>query len=190
MTPSPLKLFSDSLTPCSKVALVGGSAAEIRAMLVAGHLPYRFDYSEGGSRYELPPRVPRGFDGLYCAHTLEHVRNVGVMLDAMYVDLKDNGLLCIVVPPAKHNIVGGHLTLWNAGLLLYNLIRAHFDCSKAAIRTEGYDVAVMVRKAHADYQDSDLIEDNGDLEQLARFFPVPMPQNQDGQISLHDWVAR
>jgi hypothetical protein len=185
-----MDLFLQSLTPSDSILVVGASQAEQNQLAHAGHEPTCFDYSRDGMRWEYLPRLENHYHALYCAHTLEHVRNVGVMLDAMYAELRPGGLLCIVVPPAKHNIVGGHLTLWNAGLLLYNLIRAHFDCAKAAVRTYDYNVAVLVRKVHADYPEDVLHEDNGDLEILAPYFPVPMPQDQDGQIAEHAWTPR
>ncbi len=73
------------------------------------------------------------YDAIWCAHCLEHQRNVGSFLEKIFSELKDGGVLCVTVPPLKTNIVGGHLTLWNGGLLLYNLILAGFDCAKASI---------------------------------------------------------
>ena len=188
--PDAMQLFCLSLQPHSLVCIVGGTEAEGKAIRDSGHTPVAIDYSRSGMRYEYLPRLAEQYDGIYCAHTLEHVRNVGIMLDAMHEELKDEGLLCIVVPPAKPEIVGGHLSIWNAGLLLYNLIRAHFDCKKAAVRSYDYNVAVLVRKVHADYQDNDLKEDNGDIEILARYFPFPAYQDMDGRIKEHDWSVR
>lgn len=185
-----MQLFLKSLTPGDAILVVGASHAEEQALVAAGHNPTCFDYGRDGLHWEYLPRFENHYHAIYCAHTLEHVRNVGIMLDAMYMELREGGLLCIVVPPAKHNIVGGHLTIWNAGLLLYNLIRARFNCSQAAVRTYDYNVAVLTRKITALYLDKRLKEDNGDLEYLAQFFPVPMPQDQDGRIEQHAWSPR
>ena len=42
--------------------------------------------------------------------------------------MKDDGVLAITVPPGESLVIGGHLTNWNAGILLYNLVLAGFDC--------------------------------------------------------------
>jgi len=184
---SAMSLFLASVPIRSKVCVVGGTPLELeylKAYEVTNH-----DYNTNGRRYESAPQRPEAYDGLYCSHTLEHMRNVGFTLDKMYSELKPNGLLCIIVPPLKHNIVGGHLSLWNAGLLLYNLIRARFDCRRAAVKTYGYNVAVLVRKARADYKDTDLKEDNGDIELLAPYFPLPVSQDFDVRIGECNWRA-
>ncbi len=85
-------------------------------------------------------------DCIWASHVLEHQRDPGLFLEKCYRDLKDDGILAITVPPRKDAIVGGHVTLWNAGLLLYNLVLAGFDCSKASVKTYGYNVSVVVRK--------------------------------------------
>lgn len=190
MTATAMQLFLKSLSPGDAVLIVGASEAERNQLLEAGHNPTCFDYYTDGMRWEYLPRTPDQYHAIYCAHTLEHVRNVGIMLDSMHIELREGGLLCIVVPPAKPNIVGGHLTIWNAGLLLYNLIRAHFDCAQAAVRSYDYNVAVLVRKVTARYRERELLEDNGDLATLAPFFPVSMPQDTDGQIDEHAWGPR
>lgn len=183
-----MDLFKLSLPAGSRVCLVGGRAgelAELHNYQVTNH-----DYHTNKTKYEAAPQRPEMYDGLYCAHTLEHMRNVGVVLDKMFNELKTGGLLCLVVPPAKPEIVGGHLSIWNAGLLLYNLIRAHFDCSKAAVKTYGYNVAVLVRKQNAPYQDITMLEDDGDIELLSRYFPIPARQNFDGRIEQWNWKIR
>ena len=76
-----------------------------------------------------------GFDLVWCSHVLEHQPNPNLFLKKCFDILNDDGWLCVTVPPRKDEIVGGHLTLWNAGLLLYNLIMAGFDCSEDTFRT-------------------------------------------------------
>jgi SAM-dependent methyltransferase len=86
------------------------------------------------------------FDGIHAAHVLEHQLNPNLFLKKIYLDLKDNGWLCITVPPFKHQIVGGHVSLWNAGLVLYHLVHAGFNCSDAKINTYGYNISVIIQK--------------------------------------------
>jgi SAM-dependent methyltransferase len=125
-------------------------------------------------------------DCIWASHVLEHQLNVNDFLRRCFELLKEDGILAITVPPAKHNIVGGHLTIWNAGLLLYNLILAGFDCKKASIKTYGYNISVIVRKKQAVLPD--LIMDFGDIEKLSTFFPnLDVRNDFDGQIERWNW---
>lgn len=126
-----------------------------------------------------------GFDCLWCAHVLEHQLNVNEFLDKCYWDLKEGGILAVTVPPLKHQIVGGHVTLWNEGLLLYNLILAGFDCSDAMVGVYGYNISLIVRKKRAVYPK--LNYDRGDIEKLAPFFPIEARQNFNGQTGNVNW---
>lgn len=99
--------------------------------------------------------------------------------------LEDDGILAITIPPLKHAIVGGHLTLWNAGLLIYNLILAGFDCSKASVKTYGYNISVIVRKKQAVH--GQLVMDNGDIETIAHLFPFNAKQGFHGEIKEINW---
>ena len=86
------------------------------------------------------------FDAVWCAHVLEHQENVGAFLRKIHSVTKEGGLVAITVPPMKHNIVGGHLTLWNIGLLYYNIILAGFDCSNAFHKQYNYDQSIILNK--------------------------------------------
>ncbi|MCX7177704.1 MAG: methyltransferase domain-containing protein [Proteobacteria bacterium] len=124
-------------------------------------------------------------DGIWASHVLEHMPNVGVFLEKCFADLHDGGVLAITVPPAKHNLVGGHVSLWNEGLLLYRLILAGFDCREARVGVYGYNLSVIVRKVKADLPP--LAMDNGDIERLARFFPFSVEQGIDGRCGNIRW---
>src|SRR4051812_37862219 len=91
-------------------------------------------------------RAGQPFDLVWCSHMLEHQRNVGSFLERLIGLAKPGGLIAITVPPARHRIVGGHLTLWNAGLLLYNLVLAGLDCRHAKVLSYGYNISVIVRR--------------------------------------------
>ena len=126
-------------------------------------------------------------DGIWACHVLEHMPDAGLFLKKCFTDLRDNGVLAITVPPAKHDIVGGHVSLWNAGLLLYRLILAGFDCRDSRVGTYGYNISVIVRKVRAELPV--LAMDAGDIERLASFFPLPVAQDFDGQIADIGWRA-
>jgi SAM-dependent methyltransferase len=135
----------------------------------------------------------RYFDAIWASHVLEHQPNVNLFLQKCFMDLREDGLLAITVPPAKPEIVGGHLTTWNAGLLLYNLILAGFDCREArvsecyasAAQYPPYNISVIVRKKPVKLPQ--LVFDNGDLERLAPFFPCAITQGFDGRLPSIRW---
>lgn len=110
------------------------------------------------------------FDCVWASHILEHQRNVGSFLDKISSVTNDNGIICITVPPRKPDIVGGHVTLWNGGLLLYNLVLAGLDCSDAKILTYGYNISIIIRKQTFELPDG-LSHDYGDIKKLSSRFP-------------------
>lgn len=125
---------------------------------------------------------------IWCSHVLEHQRNVGKFLDDIFRIMDHGSWLAVTVPPAKHEIVGGHLTLWNAGLLLYNLILAGFDCKKAMCKSYGYNISVIVQKKPIPNLDQlNLFMDCGDIEKLAPYFPMPVQQGFNGHGSRANW---
>jgi len=125
------------------------------------------------------------YDCVWCSHVLEHQLNVNHFLTKIFHTLKDDGVLAITVPPLKHAIVGGHVTLWNAGLLLYNLILAGFDCKDAAVKSYGYNISVIVNKRTAILPE--LNYDAGDINALNEFFPLGVYEGFDGNIQEINW---
>jgi SAM-dependent methyltransferase len=147
-------------------------------VIVADYLRHEFD---------------RQFDCLWLSHVLEHQLNVNLFLQKVFRDLKPGGILAVTVPPLKHNIVGGHVTLWNAGLVLYNLILAGFDCSHARVKRYGYNISVIVPKVPAAVPFERLYFDRGDIELVSRFFPrhprMKWEQSFRGDIAQLNWDA-
>lgn len=87
------------------------------------------------------------FDMVFSCHTLEHIPNVQHFLIALREWLKDDGWLCISVPPASQDRLHvGHLTVWTPALLVYNLICAGWDCKEAKWYTEYCSIGLMVQK--------------------------------------------
>jgi hypothetical protein len=116
-------------------------------------------------------------DLIWACHVLEHQPNPNLFLKKCFDDC--GKYFCVTVPPLKHEIVGGHLTLWNAGILLYNMIIAGWDCRHANVMTYGYNISVVVEKKKAELPQ--LRMDHGDIELLAEFFPFPVWQGFDGR---------
>lgn len=129
----------------------------------------------------------KGFDGIWCSHVLEHQINPGMFLKKIHNDLHEGGILAITVPPRKDEIVGGHVTLWNAGLLLYNLVMAGFDCSDASVATYHYNISVVLKKKSIELPE--LYFDNGDIDKLSKFFPKGLGAKEgfNGLIRSHNW---
>jgi SAM-dependent methyltransferase len=125
-------------------------------MIAANYLQHTFD---------------QPFDCIWASHVLEHQPNVQAFLHKIYKDLKPGGVLAITVPPLKHEVVGGHLTLWNAGVLLYNLVVAGFDCREARCKQYGYNISLITPKIAACLPTANMRFANGDIELLAPFLP-------------------
>ena len=136
----------------------------------------------------LQTEFPEPFDGIWASHVLEHQRNPGAFLDKCRSDLKDGGWLAVTVPPMKRQIVGGHVSVWNAGLLLDHLVLAGFACRHAAVRTYGYNVSAIVRKGPASLPP--LAMDSGDIEKLSHLFPFDACQGFSGDIESLNWPPK
>jgi len=127
------------------------------------------------------------YDCVWCSHILEHQLNPNAFLRKLHSIVKEDGIVAIVVPPRKPFIVDGHVSLWNAGLLLYHLVLAGFDCSKDLwIRQYDYNIGVILRKKSIPREEwpKDLCMDTGDLHKLSKFFPedLPISKNMNGDI--------
>ena len=141
------------------------------------------DYTGNYLDLELPK-----FDCIWCSHTLEHQPNVNIFLKKCFNDLNDGGLFAITVPSMGkygNRVVDGHMTYWNAGVLLYNLILAGFDCSKARVATYNNEVSVLVEKVEASLPR--ISSDRGEIERLSKFFPMPVQQGFDGYVEKLNW---
>ena len=184
-----LPLFLASLPKNAKILDIGaGEETGVRNMAVlAGHEYETFDFASGQDWESGPFKASlhRKYDGIWMSHVLEHLLDVNHSLLRVGWALKPGGVLCVTVPPAKHNIVGGHVSLWNAGLLLYRLILAGFDCSNAAVKAYGYNISVILRYKWAELPT--LRRDAGDIETLAHLFPFDAHQNFNGDIAECNW---
>ena len=110
------------------------------------------------------------FDCVWACHVLEHQLNPNLFLKKVHALTKEGGYAAITVPPLKQTIVGGHVTLWNAGMLLYHLVLAGFDCSDAHVRTYGYNVSVIVKKRSINVLPI-IAYDSGDIRLIRDYLP-------------------
>ncbi|KAA9370915.1 class I SAM-dependent methyltransferase [Ochrobactrum quorumnocens] len=109
------------------------------------------------------------FDCVWASHVLEHQLNPHDFLKGVHSVTKEGGIVAITVPPLKHQIVGGHLSLWNGGLLLYHLVLAGFDCKEVSILQYGYNISVIVRKRSIPFPD--VVFDMGDIRTIRPYLP-------------------
>lgn len=121
------------------------------------------------------------YDCVIASHVLEHQLNVHGFLRRMIACAREDGLIGISVPPAKPAVVGGHVTLWNAGLLMYNLVLAGCDCREAWIRAYGYNISIVVRKRSIVLPE-DIAFDSGDVDRLSAFLPPGCTEGFSGDI--------
>ena len=123
------------------------------------------------------------FDCVWCSHVLEHQLNVHNFLRKVHSCLKEGGILAITVPPLDNIICSGHVTYWNAGMLMYNLVLAGFDCSAARIGRYGYNISLIVRKKTINVLDK-IAYDAGDIEKYLRQHFPPQIQYKKTDIDM------
>jgi SAM-dependent methyltransferase len=129
--------------------------------------------------------IQEKFDAVYASHILEHIQDTGLFLKKIRNLMSEDGTLFIIVPPFKHNIVGGHVHVWNMGLLMYNLILSGFNVREGRFIKYGYNIAGIVKKESRKLPP--LRYDNGDIEALKDFFPEGFKQNFYGDIDSWNW---
>tara|TARA_B100000925_G_scaffold233604_1_gene182165 strand:- start:817 stop:1545 length:729 start_codon:yes stop_codon:yes gene_type:complete len=126
------------------------------------------------------------FDCVWASHVLEHQANPGMFINRCTQLVKENGILAITVPPMEQRVLGGHLTNWNAGLLIYNLVLNGIDCSECSIMSYGYNISVIV--SNRKRPSVDLTYDNGDITRLLQYFPECIKTEPfDGRIRNWNW---
>lgn len=171
-----------------------GEGIQAKILRAKGKSVTEIDY--GGSRYHISRTgnnkedllvgdfvnmdIIDKYDCVIASHVLEHQRNVGFFLDKAHSVLKEGGYLGITVPPSKSNIVGGHLSIWNAGLILYNLVLAGFDCKNAWVRKYGYNISVVIKKVSI--KPEGLVYDAGDVDAIAKYLPEGFKEGFNGSI--------
>jgi SAM-dependent methyltransferase len=110
------------------------------------------------------------YDCIWCSHCLEHQLDTHRFLRKIHSILKEEGILAITVPPLNELVVGGHVSFWNGGLLLYRLVLAGFDCRQARLIQYDYNVSVIIKKKTIDVL-PDLEFDFGDIWKIRAFLP-------------------
>jgi SAM-dependent methyltransferase len=126
------------------------------------------------------------FDLIWLSHVLEHQPNPNFFLKKCRQHTYLDKYICVTVPPLKHEIVGGHVTLWNAGLVMYNLVLAGYNCRKAHIKQYDYNISVIAKADN--FILPELTYDWGDIERIAEWLPPGYNyQGFNGNIQEHNW---
>jgi len=168
-----LEKFTTLLPANSSIIDVGSGPQELHAKIlrIDGHNVDTCDFHEDatyrGNFNKI--KIPKQYDGVWSSHCLEHQLNVNAYLKKVASCCKEGGYICITVPPLKHTIVGGHVTLWNAGLLIYNTVLAGLDCTNAKIKTYGYNISIIVKKKSFIMPELHFV--GTDLGLLKQYFP-------------------
>lgn len=189
------ELFVKMLSSREKIIDIGSGPKEIFAnhFRKLGHIVDVCDFhKEARYRGDFDSvEITETYDAVWSSHCLEHQLNVNRYLLKIHKVLREGGLLCITVPPGRSKIVGGHVSVWNAGLVLFNLIAAGFNCKNAKIKTYGYNISIIVRKESIIPLPS--IEKIQVLNNIREFFPKNIDWIEsehgafDGNIKELNW---
>lgn len=169
-----------------------GSGAQAAALRQAGRVVTELDYGkspyferrpDGGALIVgdfMTVDIAEPYDCVLASHVLEHQLNVQAFLRKVHTILPEGGIFAVSVPPLKHKIVGGHLTLWNAGLLMYNLVVAGFDCKDIWLRKYSNNISAILRKRTV--PKLDLVFDTGDIDRISPYLPDGLREGFNGEI--------
>ncbi|CAG7581525.1 MAG: putative methyltransferase [uncultured marine phage] len=125
--------------------------------------------------------IEETYDAVWAAHILEHQLNPNIFLKKAFSVLKEGGYLAIVIPPRKPFIVGGHVSMWNGGLLMYHLVLAGFDCSDIQLLQYDYNIGIVLKKKSINPFPK-IKYDLGDMEILKEYFPMDVCEGFNGDI--------
>lgn len=143
---------------------------------------YEGDFNE----LKIPPRH---YDCVWGSHVLEHQLNVNKFLRKCQRVCKEGGVIALTVPPRTTYTAGGHVTQWNPGMMIYNMVLAGIDCSNAHIKQYNYNQTVIGYKKT--FVMPKLKYDSGDLATLSKWLPKGLKYekfgNFEGDIKEHNW---
>lgn len=131
------------------------------------------------------------FDVVWCSHVLEHAPNVRLFLQHASQLVATNGWLAITVPTNdRTRLLGGHLNAFTGPRALYHIVTAGIDCAEAGYCTWGWECGVVIGPGIPRVPNdvlNTLPMDNGDLEMLEPYFPIPIKQ---GYVQQSDMEVR
>lgn len=120
----------------------------------------------------------RNFDLVFSSHSVEHNANTELFLRKMISCVKEDGIFCLIWPPPKPEIVGGHVHMFNMGLMLYNLIRIGVNCRNVEMLQSGYNLGIL--GYYKPFDLPKLTHNRFEIQLLKDFFPFPATQGFNG----------
>ncbi|MFW6122195.1 MAG: hypothetical protein ACOC80_15035, partial [Petrotogales bacterium] len=118
------------------------------------------------------------YQSVITSHVIEHCANTEIFVKTLFNTIEEESNFCIIWPKPKFSIVGGHVHIFNPGLVLYNLIRCGIDCRKVHIIHNGYSYAVM--GVYKRFDLPNLTYDKHELLRLSKWFPCKVSHNFNG----------
>lgn len=118
------------------------------------------------------------YDIVWASHVLEHQRNVGLFIDKLIDCTSEHGTIVITVPDQHRRMLGGHLTHWSPGLLVYNCVLAQNDMRKSKI-IRGSNEWTIVFKRKKITLPYNLTYDFDDINKLKEFLPAEIFEQVD-----------
>lgn len=123
-------------------------------------------------------KTEQKFGLVWASHVLEHQQNVGNFLDKLIEVCAIDGLICITVPDMHRRLMGGHLTLWNPGLLAYNIVLRGVDLSDALF-VRGSNEFSIIFSPKLIMLPGGMSHDCGDLNILKEYMPCGLEEGDD-----------
>lgn len=143
----------------------------------------------------LDVSFPEKFDAIWCSHVLEHQRNIGLFLDKIYQDLRENGVLAMTIPASLYPLIIGHPSIFTPLHLIYHLVLAGFDCKNARIKNYDWQYTIILQKKSNGIKSVGFALTHYPVppitftENLFEYFPVNIPENGHiwGDIESLNW---
>jgi len=103
---------------------------------------------------------------IFASHVVEHLNNPFSFLSECNDRLVENGLMCIIVPPFKDQVVDNHIFVgWNVGYLMSLLLRCGFNVRDGKFCQVDYNVAAIGKRGnnHCFASDEPILSRHADL---------------------------
>jgi SAM-dependent methyltransferase len=130
------RVFRDAGKEVTAIVAYGGGAFDATLRDAVNLIEADYTYYEFAEKFDL----------VWASHMLEHVRNIGMLLDKINRDLKDGGILVLTVPPSEPCAGGGHCNYFSPGHAICHLLEAGFDLSDMRLRQYGNNLSIICRK--------------------------------------------
>lgn len=125
---------------------------KVRAIWHLEEAPTAMDLMAGRSRRPHatgPLELLKFSEPIDCAFICERVEeqlNLHRYLVSLRELIREDGLVAMVVPNAHHELIDRHFNLFTVGTLMYNMVRAGWDCREAQLRFDGRFINVMIKR--------------------------------------------